>query len=210
MLAAEVPDIDQLSASNRQWLAVAGLCLLACGTTKAPDEPVGNAPGTAAPNSSAAPAAAVEPPTPTLMKRIAANEIDLATLIDPTRGLWTGAYYSDPSETEGDADGMVKRVDHLCGAQIAPVVAQIHENLAHRLAQNDLEIACGGWRCSYQAAGEYEIDGRFRFDGESGTLRLVEVVGIEGGPVTAEFVTEAEAWIAAELDKLGKLERDCP
>lgn len=146
--------------------------------------------------------AAVAPPTPALMARIAAGELALRSLVDPSAGLLYAGYYTDPSEQDPRADdtGLVKIAERACGDRLDALVDALGKQTA---AVDGVPWRCAGWVCRRDAPGEYTLDERWRFAGEAGALRLVEVVNIEGGPVTEDFVREGEAWTAAALEALG-------
>jgi hypothetical protein len=174
---------------------IAAICLVAaCGPASSPTPPANTTPRADKPE--------IAEPTPALMLQIASGELPLESLIDRQRGLRVAEYYSDPSGTEGDAEGMVKRAERACGAELDETIKRTEVALAQRREIGELTFSCEGWSCRREAPGEFELETRFRFDGSGAKLVLVELILIEGGPVTEEFVREAEAWTEAELDKL--------
>lgn len=198
--------VNAVYRARKHWRHAAGalVAALALGSCGHP----ATAPAAAQPPAGSAPAAAAaaQPPTAAWMERVARGEVRLADLVDPERGLIVAGYYSDPSEQDPRADdeGMVRFAERVCGADADAAVARLAADLAARSKEPDEQplFRCSGWVCTHRAAAEYDLDGRYRFVARGGERRLAAVVRIEGGPVTEEFVAEAEAWIEKRLPAL--------
>lgn len=119
--------------------------------------------------------------------------------VDPARGVVFAEYYTDPSEQDPRAgeDGLVRVAARLCGAELAARL----ERFRGELSRHTETTVCAETYCTYQAAGEYDLDARLEF--APGPV-LESVVLIEGGPVTEEFTTEARDWARRELARLAK------
>jgi hypothetical protein len=189
------------ASSSTGLLALAVAAVTGCKSSPTPAAPEPE-PSPAATDSGTIEAA---PPDAAWMTRVAAGEVPLGSLIDERRGLAYAAYYTDASDEDpaADAEGLVKVAERACGERLAALTAELTADLRRRLEIEDpAPFRCQGWTCLHEAAGEYDLDGRYSFAASPDGTRLVAVARIEGGPVTEEFVAEGEQWVAEALAAL--------
>ncbi|MCA9603708.1 MAG: hypothetical protein KC417_16870 [Myxococcales bacterium] len=132
--------------------------------------------------------------------------------IDAKKGIVYVEYRTDPTgeDPEADANGVIKKGVHLCGAGMTFTLAVLKNDLKWRYdnaAQFGLGdvVTCTGKdnrdTCSHDAALEYDVTGDYTF--EDNKLRYV--VRIEGATISEEFLQRGKVYalqrIAALKDK---------
>ncbi len=186
------------------------LLVLGCSSGAERAEPVtATTPAVVRPAAEPAPRAAPEPappadaPTAAFIRRLATGAEPFASHVSPERGVVFVEYFSDASgqDPRADAQGVVKEARRLCGDELSGRLDRLREDLARRVetSAHDPLFTCSGRVCTFPAEMEYDLGGELRF---APGLVLESVVRTEGGPVTEEFVAEAERWAEDALRRL--------
>ncbi|MCA9546932.1 MAG: hypothetical protein KC613_21165 [Myxococcales bacterium] len=180
--------------------ALLALALIGCGG--APGVPSAPAPA------SRSATVRVPPPVPIdarLVRRLASMPNAVKAAVDPRVGvLWIQVY----TDTAGDdphagPDGVVRTAERLCGAALTPRLATLQRDLKARHGEGiDPQVTCDDPVCRYPAQMEYDLAGQLTFAHAPVGPRLVQVVQVEGGPVTPEFTSAAYAWAGQQIRAL--------
>lgn len=150
--------------------------------------------------------------TPDQFKKWALATPAFGEVLDQKKGLIYVEYRTDPTgeDPAADANGVIKKGVHLCGAPLAFTMAVLKNDLQWRYDNADLfdlgdVVTCTGKdnrdTCSHGAVAEFDVTGDYTF--ESGKLRYI--VRIEGATVAESFRQAGREYalkvIAANINK---------
>ncbi|MEZ4241637.1 MAG: hypothetical protein R3F59_36915 [Myxococcota bacterium] len=148
-------------------------------------------------------------PTPALVRRLAEGKLPRGKVVDPQQGVVFTSVGSDArgDDPRADEHGVVREAVLACGDDLASRYDALTEDVRGRLGEG-LAVDCEGMVCRFPARMEYDRGGKLTFRKEGGGLVLVAVERIEGGPVSADFTREAEAWSGEQVAALSA--EGCP
>lgn len=146
----------------------------------------------------------VPPPVPIdarLVRRLAVVPTALQAAVDPRVGvLWIQVYNDAAGTDPRSVGGVVRSAERLCGSALSTRLSTLQRDLKARHGDGvEPQVTCAADTCRYPAQMEFDLAGQLSFAQAPVGPRLVQVVQVEGGPVTPAFTSAAYAWAGQQI-----------
>lgn len=109
----------------------------------------------------------------------------------------------DEADPRTGEDGMVRDAVRLCGDDRTVRLAQLTTNLRSKIGMlGDDAFECSGHRCTFAAAGEYDLDATLEMQREGDSFQITTVTRVDSASMTEEYLHTAAEWLQQALETL--------